>query len=61
LDGVIRELSAWRWEAADLAELATPRFGLISGFPALLEELDALRALDLGETPPCGRLRRPRR
>ena len=42
---------------AELDELAAPRFGIITGFQSLLTELEALRRLDLGETPPAGPLR----
>jgi hypothetical protein len=57
LDAMAEELAAHPWRGSDLEELVAPRFGIITGFQGLLEELEALRLSDLGETPPAGPLR----
>lgn len=57
LAGMVDELAAHLWTEAELDELVAPRFGIITGFQGLLTELEALRQLNLGETPPAGPLR----
>ena len=57
LAGMVEELATHPWSEAELDELVAPRFGIITGFQGLLTELEALRAMDLGETPPAGPLR----
>ena len=57
LSSVVGELAAHPWGEAELDELVAPRHVIITGFQGLLEELEALRRLDLGETPPAGPLR----
>lgn len=57
LAGIVDELAAHPWDRAELDELVAPKFGLITGFQGLLTELEALRRLELGETPPAGPLR----
>ena len=54
LASVVEELAAHPWSEAELDELVAPRFGIITGFQGLLHELETLRHLDLGETPPAG-------
>lgn len=41
------------FDGAELDELVAPRFGLITGYPHLLEEISRLTALDLGELFPA--------
>lgn len=57
LGRMVEQLATHPWSAAELDELVAPRFGIITGFQGLLTELEALRRLDLGETPPAGPLR----
>jgi len=51
------QLAAHPWGAAELDQLVAPKHGIITGFQGLLDELEELRRLDLGETPPAGPLR----
>ena len=48
LGRIVAELAAVPWEAEDLKELVAPAMGIITGFHAFLEEVDALARLDLG-------------
>lgn len=41
------------WSDAELEELVKPQFGIITEFQDLLLELEELRKVDLGETPPA--------
>ena len=38
---------------AELSELVDPQFGIITGFSDVLEQLEVLRMMDLGSTPPA--------
>ncbi len=38
---------------AELSELVDPQLGIITGFSDLLEQLELLRKMDLGPTPPA--------
>ena len=53
LQGLRDSLASFAWRDEELSELVDPRFGIITGFEDLLDELESLRALDLGETPPA--------
>lgn len=48
------------WSADELDDLVTPSFGLITGFPELLAEIEKLVERDLGELPPAGILSPPK-
>ena len=54
LADMVDQLATHPWSEAELEELVAPRFGIITGFQGLLHELETLRHLDLGETPPAG-------
>jgi hypothetical protein len=56
----IEELAGFSWEDADLEELVSPKFGVITGFQDLVNELDELRQIDLGTIAPAGVVRRPK-
>ena len=63
LQGLRDSLAAYPWRDEELSELVDPRFGIITGFDDLLSELESLREVDLGETPPAQGVsvkRRPR-
>lgn len=45
------------WGQEDLQELVAPKFGIISGFSQLLDDLERLMTVDLELTPPAGPLR----
>ena len=48
-----RELAAFSWREVEIDELVTPKMGVITGFQDLLDQLERLRAMDLGATPPA--------
>ena len=45
--------AAYGFSDEELAELVAPRLGIITGFSDLLEQLELLRKMDLGATPPA--------
>jgi len=49
----------FEWSDADLDDLVKPSFGLITGFPELLSNIDRLCRRDLGELSPAGALPAP--
>ena len=53
LQGLRDSLASHAWRDEELSELVDPQFGIITGFEDLLDELESLRELDLGETPPA--------
>ena len=46
-------LAAHAFSDAELSELVDPQLGIITGFSDLLEQLELLRKMDLGATPPA--------
>ena len=46
-------LAAYNFSDEELSELVDPQLGVITGFSELLEQLELLRKLDLGATPPA--------
>lgn len=52
------QLGSHPWTDLDLQELVAPSMGIISGLPGLLQELDALRRVDLESIPPAGSIPR---
>ena len=59
LEQVLQELSCHPCSSQELDELVNPQMGVISGFQDLLNELECLRALPLGERPPAGAVQPP--
>lgn len=53
LEGICNEMASHDWSDAELDELIDPKMGIITGFQDLLQELDVLRRVDLGTTPPA--------
>ena len=53
LTRLCEELAAHPWTESELGELVDPRLGIITGFQDLLDELEALRQVDLGDLPPA--------
>ena len=53
LTGICSQLAAHDWSDAEISELVDPQLGIITGFQDLLNELDALRRVDLGTLPPA--------
>ena len=54
LIGLRDQLASYAWDEAEIAELVDPRLGIITGFQELLDQLECLRKIDLGSTPPAG-------
>ena len=54
------ELAAHPWRDQELGELVDPKLGIITGFQELLDELEILRQIDLGDLPPATLPSRPR-
>lgn len=48
------------WSDAELDDLVRPSFGLITGFPELLSEIDRLCERDLEDLSPAGALPAPK-
>lgn len=46
-------LAAHNFSDTELSELVDPQMGIITGFSDLLEQLELLRKMDLGSTPPA--------
>jgi len=53
-------LAAHNWDESQLDELVAPGLGVITGFQDLLDDLERLRRVDLGATPPAGPVRAPK-
>lgn len=53
LTGICAQMAAHGWSDAEISELVDPQLGIITGFQDLLDELDALRKVDLGTIPPA--------
>jgi hypothetical protein len=51
--GIRDQLASYAWKDEELSELVDPRLGIITGFQELLDQLDILRQIDLGTTPPA--------
>lgn len=54
LTGIRDQLASYAWNDAELRELVDPKLGIITGFQDLLDQLDILRKVDLGDIPPAG-------
>ncbi|ANT54863.1 hypothetical protein [Mesorhizobium amorphae] len=53
LTGICAQMASHGWSEEEINELVDPRLGLITGFQDLLNELEQLRKIDLGTTPPA--------
>ena len=47
------------WPDEELEDLVSPKQGIITGFQEILEEMEALEKIDLGETGPAGAVQIP--
>jgi hypothetical protein len=54
LTGIRDQLASYAWNDVELAELVDPKLGIITGFQDLLDQLEVLRKVDLGDIPPAG-------
>ena len=52
--GIRDRLGSYAWDDLEIDELVDPKLGIITGFQELLEQLEELRNIDLGSTPPAG-------
>ena len=49
------QMACLAWEDVEIAGLVAPQHGIISGLQTLIDDLDKLRAVDLGSiAPACG-------
>lgn len=53
LTGICDQMASHDWTEAELDELVDPKLGIITGFQEVLEDLEVLRLVDLGATPPA--------
>lgn len=53
LEKLTRQLASFPWGDAEITELVEPRMGVITSFQGLLDSLERLRRIDLGDTPPA--------
>lgn len=53
LTGICTQMASHTWSDAEINELVDPKLGIITGFQDLLNELEQLRKIDLGTTPPA--------
>lgn len=53
LTGICSQMASHDWSDAEINELVDPQLGIITGFQDLLDELEVLRKIDLGTTPPA--------
>lgn len=44
------EFPTFSWESSELEELVDPKLGVITAFSEILEQIETIMALDLGET-----------
>ncbi len=59
LVGVREQLASYAWGDGELSELVDPKLGIITGFQELLDQLEVLRRVDLGATPPASDIHLP--
>lgn len=58
---VSKELACHPCTEREIDELVTPSMGIISGFQDLLLELEKVRSIALGDTPPASQVQQPAR
>jgi hypothetical protein len=57
--GMRDQLASYAWKDEEISELVDPKLGIITGFQDLLDQLDELRQIDLGSTPPASHISPP--
>jgi len=57
--GMRDQLASYAWRDEEISELVDPKLGIITGFQDLLDQLDYLRQVDLGNTPPASHISPP--
>jgi hypothetical protein len=53
LTGICTQMASHSWSEEEINELVDPKLGMITGLQDLLNELEQLRRIDLGTTPPA--------
>lgn len=53
LIGICTQMASHSWSDGEINELVDPQLGIITGFQDLLIDLEQLRKIDLGTTPPA--------
>lgn len=53
LIGMRDQLGGYAWNDSEISELVDPQLGIITGFQDLLDQLEALRLVDLEAIPPA--------
>lgn len=53
LTGICTQMASHSWSEEEINELVEPQLGMITGLQDLLNELEQLRRIDLGTTPPA--------
>ena len=53
IQSVQETFSTYKFKNNDLNELINPNLGVITGFNDLMYQLESLRLIDLGQTPPA--------
>jgi hypothetical protein len=53
LIGMRDQLGGYPWDDVEISELVDPKLGIITGLQEILEQLEELRRVDLGATPPA--------
>ena len=56
LERMVAELPSYDWSEGELEELVAPRYGVITGFQKILEEIKGLQAFDLEDIGPAGEI-----
>jgi len=54
LERMMKELPSQEWSTEELEELVAPRYGIISGFQSILEDIYRLEEFDLEDIGPAG-------
>jgi len=57
--GMRDQLASYAWKDEEISELVDPKLGIITGFQDLLDQLEELRQVDLGNTPPASNISSP--
>ena len=51
--GMVMQFAAYPWKGEEINELVDPKLGIITGFQELVDELEVIRNIDLGNQPPA--------
>ena len=54
--GMRDQFGGYAWDDSEISELVDPKLGIITGFQALLDQLETLRKIDLESIPPASNI-----